>query len=376
MSSQLDTITEYVKVPEFNREKLQKTYKSAVNEFSGDKVEAQVMKIKDNKKAIVTIIHDDGMLDTVDYMNGELEKNGLKSTIAMIGSSVTNDNVAKWQSYLDTGRFNIANHSYNHCYWGQSDSAESGVLSDGSEFNNSEGTMTNEIVTSGEYLRKMFPKEAVLCFVKPGFKYPSGKVQVSTEAYRLIMKNYICMRNAGGGVESIMPADWSNVKSYMVSPNDTAQTWKNLIDEAISKKGWIVYLFHQIKETGGGITVEKSKATEFFAYAGEKVKNGEMWCAFMDEATMYLKEYDALESINAYYNAADGKMTVELSVTLDSSIYAYPLTVRVEVPKQWTKAELTQGARTEEYEAFSENGKNYIYANVVPNSNAAKITKK
>lgn len=88
---------------------------------------------------------------------------------------------------------------------------------------------------------------------------------------------------------------------------------------------------------------------------------------------MYLKEYDALESINAYYNAADGKMTVELSVTLDSSIYAYPLTVRVEVPKQWTKAELTQGARTEEYEAFSENGKNYIYANVVPNSNAAKI---
>ena len=47
MSSQLDTITEYVQVPEFNREKLQKTYKSAVNEFSGDKVEAQVMKIKD-----------------------------------------------------------------------------------------------------------------------------------------------------------------------------------------------------------------------------------------------------------------------------------------------------------------------------------------
>ena len=53
MSSQLDTITEYVKVPEFNREKLQKTYKSAVNEFSGDKVEAQVMKIKDNKRRLL-----------------------------------------------------------------------------------------------------------------------------------------------------------------------------------------------------------------------------------------------------------------------------------------------------------------------------------
>lgn len=69
MSSQLDTITEYVKVPEFNREKLQKTYKSAVNEFSGDKVEAQVMKIKDNKKAIVTIDKTEICLE--DLKNGE-----------------------------------------------------------------------------------------------------------------------------------------------------------------------------------------------------------------------------------------------------------------------------------------------------------------
>ena len=90
---------------------------------------------------------------------------------------------------------------------------------------------------------------------------------------------------------------------------------------------------------------------------------------------MYLKEYDALESVNAYYNAADGKVTVELSDTLDNSIYTYTLTVKVEVPGQWTKARLTQGARTEEYEAFSENGKTYIYANVVPDISAAEITK-
>ena len=337
--------------------------------------DAQVMKIKDNKKAIVTIVHDDGTLDTVDYMNAELEKNGLKSTIAMIGSYVNEDNRDVWQSYLDTGRFNIANHSYNHRYWGQSDAAEAGVRSDGGKFDNPEGTMTYEIVESGKHLREMFPKESVLCFVKPGFTYPSGKAQVSEEAYRMISDNYICMRNTGGGLESIPVGDWLNVKSYQVSPQDTALTWMNLIDESINQNGWIVYLFHQIKDVGGGITVEKNKATEFFEYAGEKVKNGDVWCAFLDEATLYLQEYDAIKSVDAYYYPQDEKMVVRISDTLDDNIYNYPLTVKIEVPDGWEKAMLIQNSREEYSDVFAENEKNYIYVNVIPNGENAEVIK-
>ena len=76
----------------------------------------------------------------------------------MIASRVNDNNVSSWQGYFDTGRFNLANHSYTHAYWGQSDAAESGTLSDGKTYNIPAGTMTKEIITSGEYLREKIPE--------------------------------------------------------------------------------------------------------------------------------------------------------------------------------------------------------------------------
>lgn len=347
--------------------------------------QATVLPVKNNAKSIVTIVHDDGDLPTVSYLDGEFEKNNLKGTVAMIASRVNDNNVSSWQGYFDTGRFNLANHSYTHAYWGQSDAAESGTLSDGKTYNIPAGTMTKEIITSGEYLREKFPNERVLSFVKPGFTFPSGKPQVSDKAYEMIRDNYICMRNTGGGMNTIPPADWDNVKSLMVqansdvaSPNNhTAAYWIDEVDKTIAQNGWLVFLFHNIVEdsqvVSGGLSVSQSKASILFDALGDRVENGDVWCAYLDEATMYIKESQTASVYAKKYQ--DASIGVVLTDKMDDAIYNYPLTVKVEVPQQWSAVSVTQnGAVTEIAHPFEEGGVAYVYANVVPDAGEATLT--
>ena len=95
---------------------------------------ADIMKMKNGAKGVVTIVHDDGTLNTAAFLDKEFQKYNLRGTIAMIATRVistegvkNNTNIKLWQNYLDTGRFDIACHSYTHKFWGLTDKAESGV---------------------------------------------------------------------------------------------------------------------------------------------------------------------------------------------------------------------------------------------------------
>lgn len=344
--------------------------------------QASVLPVRNNAKGIVTIMHDDGDLPTVEYLDGEFEENNLKGTVAMIASRVNDNNVAAWQSYFDTGRFNLANHSYTHSYWGQDDSAESGVLSDGTPYEIAAGNMTKEIITSGEYLREKFPEERVLSFVKPGFVYPTGLPQVSDAAYDMIRENYICMRNTGGGMNTIPPADWDNVKSLMVradsdpaSPNNhTAAYWIDEVDKTIEQHGWLVFLFHNIVEdaqVGTGL-VSQSKASILFDALGDRVQSGDVWCAYLDEAAMYIKES---QSASVYAKKYQGdSVGVVLTDGMEDSVYNFPITVKVEVPEGWDMVSVTQDGKVLEVaKAFTEGTSSYVYANIVPDAGEATL---
>lgn len=346
---------------------------------------AEIMPIKDGKKSIVTIVHDDGYLDTVKFLNDEFAKNNLNGTIAMIARNVNASNKAQWQAELDKGRLNIANHSYTHNYWGQTDEAESGTLKDGSNYSIAAGNMTYEIVKSGEYLRSMFPKERVLCFVKPGFSYPDGKPQVSTAAYEMIGKNYICMRNTGGGIETVPAADKYNLKSLMVQANDsysssenhTAAYWKDEVDKTIDKNGWLIFLFHGIVDdsNASGLSVAKSKASILFDYLGEKSATEDVWNAQLDEATLYTEEVKTASVVAKDYTQGEGRMELSVTDKLDDDIYDYPLTIKVKVPSDWDYVKTVQNGTSAIKRAVSDNGDKYVYADVVPDKGTASLTK-
>lgn len=344
-----------------------------------ENINVKIEPVKDGKAAIVVFVHDDGDRDTCEYLLGEFEKNDLCGTIAMVSKRFMNvetgeldaEAVAYWQALLDTGRFHLSSHSRTHSFWGLTDEKECGLRIDnrGVElpYSFEAGRITWEVGGSRDDMRRAFPSQRMLTFVKPGFGRHASGVQVSEKAYEIIRKYYIGMRNTGGGVSPIPTPDVYNIRSYMVRAGETEQNWTPLIDKAISERGLIVFLFHGIVEEGAGISVSKRNASPFLAYLGEKKRAGEVWCTTLEEATLYTEEYRCAKASAARNGDS---ISISLSAPLDASIYDCPLTLRVSLPDGWTRVSLD--GKPLEVQA-DENGR-FIFLSVAPN--APEITVK
>ena len=374
---------------------------SLIEPIPTEPVSAEVMKAKNGADAIITVIHDDGSGGTVDYLNGEFAKYNLNGTIAMIGGNINNDTkIANWTETLSesNGRFNLASHSYSHKYLGESDNAESGTLRDGTTYSYAAGHMTKDIANERSRINGIFPNERVLTFIKPGTSFPEGKPQISDAAMDMIEAHYIAMRNTGGGVDTIPPEDVYSVKSlmgryesdYRDSNYQTAVYWKNYISSAISKKGFLVFLFHEIKGDSevGNLTTSQSRVSIMLENLGYNVKKGKVWNAKFDEAIQYAQEYGAnpVATATAYRDITpfiSVGVTDEISrIDTDNvgkfkglDMFDYPLTVKVAVPFDWTYVKLMQNynSRVEILKTFTENGRRYVYANVVPDQENAVL---
>lgn len=367
---------------------------SIQNVNDGVDVSATAMKIKNNAKSIITIIHDDGSKSTAEYLNREFAKNNLQGTVGIIGTNVnTTAKVNTWTNILadSNGRLNFASHSYNHRYFGESDNAESGTLSDGTPYSYSAGHLSEDIANERARLNGLFPDERVLTFIKPGVTYPSGKPQVSDAAMNMIREHYIAMRNTGGGKDTIPPADYYSVKSLKAEArDDNAQYWKNNLSSAKENNAMLVYLFHGISDadTTSDLTVKQSDVSVFLKELGKYVANRNSWCAKFDEAMQYCREYSAITSVEAKNYPDENIITVSVEDSISKidtdiktgkfagrDMYDYPITVKTEIPYDWDYVKLTQSYdnRMEIVKTFIENNVRYAYVNVVPDQAAAVL---
>ena len=368
---------------------------AAISSIETDSVYASAVRVKNNADAIITIIHDDGSSSTAQYLNREFAKHNLVGTVGIIGTNINTDSkVSTWTNVLNSsnGRLNFASHTYNHRYMGETDNAESGALSDGTEYNYPAGHMSQDIANERSRINGLFPNERVLTFIKPGTSYPDGKKQVSDAAMEMIQSHYIAMRNTGGGVDTIPPEDYYSVKSLMAKPDQTAQYWINNLSSAYSKKGMLVYLFHGIvdSDTASGNNVKQSDVSTFLIDLDKYyVSNGRVWNAKFDEAIQYMREFEAVTNVEAvnHYNGeyitvavSDNISKIDTDITSGKfagrDMYDYPLTIKTEIPYDWEYVKLTQSydSRVEVLKVFTEGGKNYVYANVVPDQAAARLS--
>ena len=361
--------------------------------FSEDEAEAvaaTAMRVKNGAKAIVSFIHDDGATGTVEYLAPELEKYNLNATMALWGNRLTNSTIGTWRPLIEAanGRLNIASHSYSHEYLGESDNAESGTLKDGTSYNYPAGHMTTEIANERARINGYFPNERVLTFIKPGTSYPEGKAQVSSAAKAMIEEHYIAMRNTGGGVETIPPANYYSVKSYMAEQADEPSKWIGYLEDAYDDEGMIVYLFHSINATAGSwnLSTVQSDVSVLLEEIGDYVADNRVWSAKFDEAMQYCREYSAITKVEALNIPTQNKMTVEVRDSISKidhdittgkyagrDMYDYPITVKTQIPYNWDYVKVTQSYdnRIEIVKTFTENGIRYAYVNVVPDQAAA-----
>ncbi len=351
---------------------------------------ADIVKIPNGAKAIITLTHDDGHLATGQFMSEQFGKYDLRGTFGFITKNFANaegrvwqGNVSPWLPILATGRFEVASHSFTHNFVGKSDAGDTG-LTLYSNVNKSQvteenatipaGNLTKEIITSAELLETCFPNQRVLTYIKagtPGYKDEEGNfVQLSPEAMEMVKGQYIAMRNTTGGlsgaalVEDIDTVDLYGVHSLQVSASQTGESWMTYVDHALEKGGWMTYLFHRILEDdeASGIHAKKSEAEKLFAYVGQKVASGEAVCMTFSEAARYIAEY---RSASGEVRTYSDRLEIELTDELSDLLYDQPLSVKVNVPSTWQSVCMTYAdGRTEIRN--TQNG--FIYVDVVPDA--------
>ena len=371
------------------------------------RLSADAQKIKDGKKAAIVFIHDDGYRGTIAWLNTMFPKYNINGTIALWGKYAVpieeDEEYHNWwiDNVDEKERWNIASHSKNHEYLGQTDEAESGVLKNGNEYNYAAGHLTEQIAGERERINSIFPNQRVLAFIKPGTSTPEGLPQVSETAEKMIKEHYIAMRNTGGGVDTLPPEDIYSVKSLMatsrneyddVENNHTSEYWISYMDSAIEQNGLLTYLFHGIEDETGARwnTLAKSRTEMLLSAIGDRLEAGIIWNGKFDEVMQYTQEFNAITGVWAENNPSDEYISVKVTDSISKidpdlkdgkfaglDMFDYPITVKVELPYGWEYAKLTQeyNSRVEILKPFTEDGVRYVYANVVPDQEPAIICK-
>jgi len=334
---------------------------------------AEIMPVKGGANGIIVLVHDDGDITSAHNLDALYEKYGIVGDVALIanrvwdtvsGTPITSAQ-ASWQALLNNGRWGLINHSMTHAFTGTSDA---------NGFTIDKDMLYNEIVTSGQVLRQVFPGQRVLTFAYPGFSSVTnvhGKYPTMKDAVSLVTEHYIGARNYKGGVQSANKLIYSFTNGRTLSGGGSDMEQIDLAANG-SSANILVFLMHQVWESGAtGNAIPVSAARKVIERVSDYVYEGKVWSAHFEDALLYLTE---AESAVVKSEILDNGIALTVTDNVDNAVYNYPLTVKVKVSSDWAAVKLTQGERVTYALTKTENGETYAYVDVVPDGGEALVT--
>jgi peptidoglycan/xylan/chitin deacetylase (PgdA/CDA1 family) len=131
---------------------------------------------------------------------------------------------------------------------------------------------------------------------------------------------------------------------------------------------WLVLVFHGVDGIGWeprtGADLE-----EYFAYL--KSKQEGLWVATFRDVAKYIRER-MHGSVHAYRNGP--AIAVVLRHDLTDAAYGLPLTLRTEVPAEWTAVDVRQGARSRQVPVRRDGVSTYVTYQAMPNAENVTLT--
>ena len=332
---------------------------------------ATVLPVKGGRSGIVVLIHDDGIWSTAVTLDKLYHEYGLVGDVAMLSYKLydtatgteKSDELTNWRALMDTERWKIVSHSHTHTWWGTTTENEDGTYT----FLEDEDKMREEIVGSQEILRNLFPGQRVLTFAYPGFTKEKNYVDnvadkifeliYSEKSRKMLNDTYISARSGLGLSLSVTTPTLHWSRHYLGKVYASENAWNyfpafgfsdsnidsgklfKIVDGTTAKALSVLYTHKVVDElTGGSNEMTTEAMRSLCEYLSAKVKSGEIWNAHYEDAVLYVREATASR---VKLEGDENMLTVSLTDTLDDEIYNYPLTVRVNVPKEWKAAKIT-----------------------------------
>ena len=318
-------------------------------------------------------------------------------------------NWAFWQDIaatLGAEGYELVSHTHTHSYWGENDNGGTFKYYNtaGDEFVSEDfpkGNVSKEFLASQQIIQDLDPNQTAYTFVRSGLTAGGKNVAYSDTFWDAIQNSGAYIGARGTYTYPNKPLDMINkfetfanvadrffLKSYMVQHYNTSPTvkttqadsgpaecltagipyWTNYIDVAVENNAWAAFCIHTITpdtyDARSGHYIYESPADEPLAYTQKLAAENKVWVANLTDAFVYVNERSTA-TVESYVDES-GNVVVSLDDREEGSVYNMALTVKVALPDGKNGATVDGKALT----AFSENGKTYVYVNVVPGNTA------
>ena len=335
---------------------------------------AEICKVKGGARAIANFTFDDGLVRTANALEELCEKYNCMASLMLTTHRLNDETAAMWNALFDKGHLRPESHSHAHMY-----------LNSTHPENHTEEIMTKEIDGSFELLKKYFPKYDCLGFAIPYSSYvPVAMEHVRRSSYAV--RSGTCVlayESARGMMQSLDPTfdrelgSWYSTLSVRMMPEKKVYDMlspENIIgylEQCVRDGGWFISVAHGVVE-GENLDITVDDLGKIFAKAEEYAKCGDLWVTDFSTAIKYVRERQNT-SLTLTDNS-DGSVTVELNMAdkteddlpLPREVFNLPLTVKLELPEGYTRAEYKEEGKTVSALMKNEDGRRYGYVDIAP----------
>ena len=187
-------------------------------------------------------------------------------------------------------------------------------------------------------------------------------------------KYYFAARHCQGQIEKSTPSNFYAISSIICGDEGSIQSTENFISkfEAAAKaSGWTVYLLHGIDGDGGYSSLSSSELRGSLEFLD--ANRDRFWVSTFGNVVRYIRERNDI-SVTELEIKAD-TITLEVTDTLNDTIYNHPVTLRRMLPEGWRNATVVQNNEEVHDTLIQINASLYLEFDVVPDAGSIKIQK-
>jgi peptidoglycan/xylan/chitin deacetylase (PgdA/CDA1 family) len=150
------------------------------------------------------------------------------------------------------------------------------------------------------------------------------------------------------------------------TPLPLMKSWVDTV--AAHKNNWLVLVFHGVDGIGWE-ALPHELLQEYFEYIKQHEDN--LWIATFSDVTKYMRE--KMHAI-VKWKETDNKIMVDLTHSLDKSMYDIPLTLRTYVPADWKQVQVKQGDKTQTVSSGTNDKGTFVLYQLQPNKGTAELS--
>jgi hypothetical protein len=187
-----------------------------------------------------------------------------------------------------------------------------------------------------------------------------------------VAQYYFAGRGCSGQIVPSTPSDFFNISSFVLGNQGllNISDINNEATAAFNQNGWCVYLIHALDSDSGYSPLPSATLQASVNYMS--TNQNKFWVETFGNVVRYIKERNA--SSVAETSNTGNSITVQVTNSLDKSIYNYPITIRRPLPAGWPAAAVSQNNNPISTQVVVAGSTILVMFDVVPNGGDVVIS--